>query len=261
MDQLDPSPVMPDAWQQLRRITPARIALGHAGTSLPTQAHLDFQFAHACARDAVHQHLDIPPLVKELGQRGHEAMVLHSAAGDRHIYLQRPDQGRRLDDASRRMVAAHAASHQGEYDILFVIADGLSSIAVQENALPFLDTMLPSLARDLWRIAPIAIAEQARVAIGDEIGQTLGAGMVAILIGERPGLSAPDSMGIYLTYRPVVGTTDACRNCISNVRRAGLSHELAAHKLRYLMNEARRRRLTGVALKDEAEMPPRQISD
>jgi len=253
-------PVTADPWQLLRQYSRARIALGHAGTSVPTVPHLEFQFAHARARDAVHHRLDAQHLYTAITQREHEVMLLHSAAKDRHVYLQRPDLGRRLDDASRQVLDARAAARQGECEIAFVIADGLSAIAIQEHALPFLDAMLPTLAGEGWLDAPIVVVEQGRVAVGDEVGQVLRARLVVILIGERPGLSAPDSMGIYLTYQPAIGTTDASRNCISNVRRDGLSYELAAHKLYYLISEARRRKLTGVALKDDAEVAPQCLT-
>jgi len=249
------APTVANPWQALRRFTRARIALGRAGTSLPTEPHLEFQLAHARARDAVHHALAIEPLRAALEQRGREVIALRSAAGDRLIYLQRPDQGRRLDRESRSRLEERAGRSKEGFDAVFVIADGLSAFAVEENAVPFLDAMLAKLDPEGWRIAPMAIIEQGRVAVGDEVGQVLGAGMVAILIGERPGLSSPDSMGIYLTYHPRVGTTDAQRNCISNIRREGMSCELAAHKLHYLMSEARRRKLTGVKLKDESEAP------
>jgi ethanolamine ammonia-lyase small subunit len=249
------NPTVANPWQALRQFTRARIALGRAGTSLPTGPHLEFQLAHARARDAVHHPLALEPLRKALVQRGREVIVLRSAAGDRLIYLQRPDQGRRLDRDSHRRLEERASQSRGGFDAAFVIADGLSAFAIEENALPFLDAILAKLDRGEWRIAPMTIVEQGRVAVGDEVGEVLDAGMVAILIGERPGLSSPDSMGIYLTYKPRVGTTDAERNCISNIRREGMSCELAAHKLHYLMSEARRRRLTGVELKDESEAP------
>jgi ethanolamine ammonia-lyase small subunit len=245
------APTVANPWQALRRFTRARIALGRAGTSLPTGPHLEFQLAHARARDAVHHPLAIEPLRAALEQRGREVIALRSAAGDRLIYLQRPDQGRRLERDSRRRLEERAGQSKGGFDAAFVIADGLSALAIEENAVPFLDAVLGKL--EGWRIAPLAIVEQGRVAVGDEVGEVLGAAMVAILIGERPGLSSPDSMGIYLTYNPGVGTTDAQRNCISNIRREGLSCGLAAHKLHYLMSEARRRKLTGVKLKDESE--------
>jgi len=237
----------------LRRFTRARIALGRAGTSLPTERHLEFQLAHAQARDAVHHALAVEPLKAALAERGLEVVALHSAAGDRPIYLQRPEQGRRLERDSRAALQELARRSKASFDAAFVIADGLSARAIEENAVPFLDAALPAFKE--WRLAPVVIVEQGRVAVGDEIGEILGAEMVAILIGERPGLSSPDSMGIYLTYAPRVGTTDAQRNCISNIRREGLSAELAAKKLHYLMSEARRRKLTGVALKDESEVP------
>ena len=249
------SPTVANPWQALRRFTRARIALGRAGTSLPTAPHLEFQLAHARARDAVHHPLAIEPLRMALAQRGREVIVLRSAAGDRLVYLQRPDRGRRLDPESRSNLEERAGRSKEGFDAAFVVADGLSAFAIEANALPFVDAMLAKLDLERWRIAPVVIVEQGRVAVGDEVGEILGAGMVAILIGERPGLSSPDSMGIYLTYNPRIGTTDAQRNCISNIRREGMSCELAAHKLNYLMTEARRRRLTGVGLKDESEAP------
>ncbi|MBI5784822.1 MAG: ethanolamine ammonia-lyase subunit EutC [Rhodocyclales bacterium] len=260
MEKPLPETIVADPWQPLRQFSPARIALGHAGISLPTRPQLEFQLAHARARDAVHLPLDIPPLLAALEQRGHEVMVLRSAAADRRSYLQRPDLGRRLDNESRRILAARAAQLPGDCDVAFVIADGLSAIAIHDNLLPFLDAVLPRLAREQWACGPIAIVAQGRVAVGDEVGLALRAQMVVILIGERPGLSAPDSLGIYLTYRPAIGTTDAGRNCISNVRRAGLDYEAAAHKLFYLMSEARRRKLSGVALKDEAEASSQRLT-
>jgi len=249
------APTVANPWQALRRFTRARIALGRAGTSLPTAPHLEFQLAHARARDAVHHPLAIEPLRMALAQRGREVIVLRSAAGDRLVYLQRPDRGRRLDPESRSSLEERAGRSKEGFDAAFVVADGLSAFAIEANALPFVDAMLAKLDLERWRIAPVVIVEQGRVAVGDEVGEILGAGMVAILIGERPGLSSPDSMGIYLTYNPRIGTTDAQRNCISNIRREGMSCELAAHKLNYLMREARRRRLTGVGLKDESEAP------
>jgi ethanolamine ammonia-lyase small subunit len=249
------NPTVANPWQALRQFTRARIALGRAGTSLPTEPHLEFQLAHARARGAVQHPLAIEPLRAALSRRGQEVIALHSAAGDRAIYLQRPDQGRRLDGDSHRRLEERASRSKEGFDAAFVIADGLSAFAIEQNAVPFFDAVLGKLDHEGWRIAPMVIVEQGRVAVGDEVGQILNAGMVAILIGERPGLSSPDSMGIYLTYKPRVGATDAQRNCISNIRREGMSCELAAHKLHYLMSEARRRRLTGVELKDESEVP------
>jgi ethanolamine ammonia-lyase small subunit len=244
--------VVPNPWDKLRQYTPARIALGRAGTSLPTKPHLEFQLAHARARNAVHHELDIAKLEAALTTRGQETRLLHSGAANRPMYLQRPDMGRRLDDESRNALSAMTRPADG-FDVVFVIGDGLSSFAIEENAAPFLDAILPPLAKQGWSIAPLVIVREARVAVGDEIGQLLGAGMVVVLIGERPGLSSPDSMGIYMTLNPRVGLTDEARNCISNVRREGLAYEGAAHKLFYLMTEARKRGLSGVHLKDEAE--------
>lgn len=247
--------VVPNPWSQLRQYTPARIALGRAGTSLPTKPHLEFQLAHARARNAVHHELETAKLETDLKQRGHEARLLHSAAANRPMYLQRPDMGRRLDEKSRAALAEMANEASG-YDVVFVIGDGLSSFAIEENAAPFLEAILPPLAQQGWRVAPLIVVREARVAVGDEVGQILGAGMVVVLIGERPGLSSPDSMGIYMTLNPRVGLTDEARNCISNVRREGLDYQGAAHKLFYLMTEARKRGHSGVHLKDEAESAP-----
>lgn len=248
----DGSIVVDNPWNALKVYTPARIALGRTGTSLPTKPHLEFQLAHARARKAVHHELDVPALAQALKQRGHDAHVLNSAAANRLIYLQRPDMGRRLDDVSRAALQSLPKSQQ-THDVAFVIGDGLSALAIEENATAFLDFMLPKLTGSGWRIAPLAVVKGARVAVGDEIGEILGSDMVVILIGERPGLSSPDSMGIYMTFKPRTGLTDESRNCISNVRKEGLSYEAAAHKLHYLMTEARRRQTSGVHLKDEAE--------
>jgi ethanolamine ammonia-lyase small subunit len=246
-----------DPWQALRRFTAARIALGRTGVSQPTASHLDFQLAHARARDAVHHPLATEALRAALSERGHEPLLLHSAAADRRTYLQRPDLGRRLDADSQRRLRERAADpvETDRYDVALVIADGLSAFAIEKNVLPFLDALGPAVAAARWRVAPIAIVGQARVAIGDEVGELLGARLVVVLIGERPGLSSPDSMGIYLTWNPAIGTNDAARNCISNVRPEGLSPVHAAEKLVYLLGEAMRRRLTGVALKDELAAP------
>lgn len=237
-------------WRTLRRLTPARIALGRAGVSLTTQALLDFGLAHAQARDAVHVPLDVPALLRQLGGAGFESIVAHSAVRDRNEYLRRPDLGRQLDEASRTRLREQASSAPRP-QLVFVIADGLSALSIARHATSFLQAMRARL--EGWSIAPIVIARQARVALGDEIGQLLGAEQVAMLIGERPGLSSPDSLGIYLTYAPRVGRTDAERNCISNVRRDGLSYEQAAHRLMYLLEGARRLGRSGVDLKDDSD--------
>lgn len=251
----DRSVVVANPWDKLRRYTPARIALGRAGVSLPTAPHLAFQLAHARARKAVHHDLDAEALRATLTEKGRDAIVVHSRAASRAEYLQRPDHGRRLDEESRRKL--ESVAQDATYDIAIVIGDGLSALAIEENAVAFLDHLLPSLEAGGWRIAPLVVVKEARVAIGDEIGEIFKADLVAVLIGERPGLSSPDSMGVYMTWKPRVGLTDESRNCISNVRPEGLAPEAAAHKLLYLLGEARKRRLSGVHLKDETEAPAR----
>ncbi|MCY1406514.1 Ethanolamine ammonia-lyase light chain [compost metagenome] len=251
----DKSPATENPWRQLRGLTPARIALGRAGTSLPTSAQLDFQFAHAQARDAVHTPLDVALLAESLAAHRLDCLRLHSAAKDRDSYLQRPDLGRRLHPDSAAQLREHAAAHCASPDLAIVIADGLSALAVQRHSLPFLDRLLEQVQAEGWSLAPVTLVEQGRVAVADEVGELLGAKMTVMLIGERPGLSSPDSLGLYFTYGPKVGLTDAYRNCISNVRLEGLSYGMAAFRLMYLMREACRRQLSGVDLKDEAEVP------
>jgi len=252
---MDKPPVYPhNPWLELRRLTPARIALGRTGTSLPTSAQLDFQYAHAQARDAVHLPFDHAGLSAQLAERGRETLLLHSAAPDRNSYLQRPDLGRKLSDGSAQALREYALAHPGGVDLAIVVADGLSALAVHRHTLPFLARLEEQSAADGWSLSPVVLVEQGRVAVADEIGELLGAKMVVILIGERPGLSSPDSLGLYFTYNPKVGLTDAYRNCISNVRLEGLSYGMAAHRLLYLMREACRRQLSGVNLKDEAHI-------
>jgi len=231
--------------KSLREFTPARVDLGRTGHSLPTSELLDFQLAHAKARDAVHLPLDVTSLILELKQKNVPCVMLASEANDRITYLHRPDLGRRLNAESREQLAPL----KSEYDAAFVIADGLSALAVHRHAAPLLELVLAKLD---WNIAPVAIVEQGRVGIGDEIGELLGSKLAVVLIGERPGLSSPDSLGIYLTWQPRAGCTDADRNCISNIRAEGLGYGLAAHKLLFLMNESRRLKLSGVQLKERA---------
>lgn len=255
MSHMEKPPVDPqNPWLELRRLTPARIALGRTGTSLPTRAQLDFQFAHAQARDAVHLAFDHAAISAQLTERGRDSLLLHSAALDRNSYLQRPDLGRKLSDESAQALRDYATAHPGGVDLVIVVADGLSALAVHRHTLPFLTRLEEQMGADGWSVAPVVLVEQGRVAVGDEIGQLLGAKMVVMLIGERPGLSSPDSLGLYFTYAPKVGLTDAYRNCISNVRLEGLSYGMAAHRLLYLMREACRRQLSGVNLKDEAQV-------
>lgn len=277
-----PAPhVVSDPWQRLRRLTGARVALGRAGDSLPTAAVLRFALDHAQARDAVHLPLDRDGLLARAREAGFAPLLVHSAAADRHEYLCRPDLGRRLDHASYARLLAAATSSGGSLpaaaspasaaassvqyastsasagastfagpDVVFVLADGLSARAVHAHGLALLGATLRHLTG--WSIGPLVIAEQSRVALGDEIGELLRAQQVVVLIGERPGLSSPDSLGAYLTYAPHVGRHDAERNCVSNVRAEGLSYAVAGHKLAYLLEAARRLRLSGVKLKDES---------
>lgn len=258
-----PTLITPTPWDTLRQFTDARIALGRAGCSQPTAAHLAFQLAHAQARDAVHLPFDAQGVGDDMRGMGLHPLLLHSQASDRATYLQRPDLGRRLDAASLHTLAhwqtrqanpTAAADTPGSYDLAFVVADGLSALAIHQNAVPLMAAVLALLQADpveRWAIAPVAVVEQGRVAIGDEVGAQLKARIVVVLIGERPGLSSPDSLGIYLTWAPQVGTLDAARNCISNVRPAGLSVDAAARTLHQLLSQARLKQLTGVGLKDE----------
>jgi ethanolamine ammonia-lyase small subunit len=239
-----------DPWAGLRGLTPARIGLGRSGASLPTRAHLEFQLDHARARDAVHQSLDIAALGDALRLAGFDWIAVRSAAPDRLTYLQRPDLGRRLDAESRTLLLSGSRKERLT-DVVFVVADGLSAFAAQRHAVPLLSDIVPRLTQDDWRVAPIVVAHQGRVALADEIGALVDARLAVILIGERPGLSSPDSLGAYLTWNPRPGRTDAERNCVSNIRPEGLPYVSAAARLHFLMSEARRRRLSGVALKDE----------
>jgi ethanolamine ammonia-lyase small subunit len=240
--------ITPDPWDALRSTTSARIALGRAGGSLPTHAWLDFKSAHAAARDAVRCVFDAEQLAAEIGALGVRVMVVDSAASEQRTFLLRPDLGRQLDERSR-----YALQEQPDtiYDLAIVVSDGLSAFAVHRQARPVLESLLPKLKNDGWRVAPIVIARFGRVALEDEVGQLLGAPLALILIGERPGLGSPDSLGAYLVYGPRRGNTDANRNCVSNIRPEGLSIGSAASTIHYLLNEARRRRLSGVLLKDE----------
>src|SRR6202041_2754705 len=210
--------------RRLRALTPARVGLGRTGVSLRTGDLLAFQQAHALARDAVHARLEASALALAVGEvTGDPVICLHSMAADRATYLQRPDLGRKLNERSQ---AALASVPPGPWELAVIVADGLSALAGERHAAPVLKDLWPRL--DGWRIAPICVVEQGRVAIGDEIGAALGAQLSVVLIGERPGLSAPDSLGAYITWQPQLGRTDAERNCISNIRLEGLSYEQAA---------------------------------
>lgn len=255
MSREDPAIVVANPWQELRRFTRARIALGRSGNSLPTDEVLRFGLAHAQARDAVHVPLDVSLLRDGLESLGYPVLHAASRASDRQAYLLRPDCGRRLSGES---VAALDNALYQPCDLLFVLADGLSPQAVQRHALPVLARMEP-LLRDGWRVGPVVVATQARVALGDEIGALLRAEIVAVMIGERPGLTSPDSLGIYLTYAPRVGRTDAERHCISNIRPEGLPYPTAARELHRLLERARRFRASGIALKAEATLKAETI--
>ncbi|MFT8374317.1 MAG: ethanolamine ammonia-lyase subunit EutC [Gluconobacter cerinus] len=233
-------------WQDLRRLTRARIGLGRTGNALKTEDVLDFQASHAQARDAVHTPLDVSALTATLGSQPY--LIVHSRASDRSTYLRRPDLGRRLAPETLGTLT------RGEWDVVFVAGDGLSSFATQQNAIPLFRAMKSRLPD--WKVAPLVIATQARVALGDDIAVTLGARMVVMMIGERPGLSVADSLGVYLTYAPFVGCPDSARNCLSNIHAHGMTIPAAATKLAWLMREARHLKLTGVGLKDAAPDAP-----
>ena len=242
-----PAPSASDAlWKDLRELTAARIGLKRSGASLATQPLLEFQLAHARARDAVHAPLDEVRLATDLAPLGLPVLSIASAVTDKQSYLMRPDLGRQLAPDAAAILAPHA----GAYDVVFVVSDGLSAQAVQRHAAPLLAEALPLLRSQGWRIAPLVIMRHGRVAIGDAIATAIGATCAAVLIGERPGLSAPDSMGAYLTWQPGAATTDADRNCLSNIRPAGIGTADAAFKLMHLLAAMRARRQSGVLLKD-----------
>jgi ethanolamine ammonia-lyase small subunit len=236
-----------DPWVGLRKFTNARIALGRAGVSVPTSESLQFTLAHAFARDAVFDRLQVAGCRLQI-ERLHPCLVLHSRAVDRQLYLQRPDLGRRLNDESLDEVKTLS----GIYDICINVADGLSATAVNDHAVPLLNILIPRMKDADWSLSPVCIIEQGRVAISDETGSELGAKLSLILIGERPGLSSPYSLGAYLTYGPAIGNTDERRNCISNINANGLSYEAAADKIIYLVSEALRLKQSGVMLKDNS---------
>ncbi len=238
-----------DVWKSLRKYTPARIAVGRAGGSLPTQEVLDFAWAHAEARDAVKAELDVEKLALEVEKLGVQCLRLDSAAEDRDGYVRRPDLGRKLSDRSREVLAR--LNPPTAADVALIVADGLSAVAAREQAVKVLEKLLPMLAADRISVGPICVVRNGRVAIEDEIGEMLHATVAVILLGERPGLGTADSLGAYLVFAPKVGRTDADRNCVSNIREAGLPPAAAAKTIHYLLSEALRRKISGVRLKDE----------
>ena len=242
-------PAEPDRWAALSALTPARIALGRTGSSLPTREVLAFALDHARARDAVHIPFDAAFVAGQIEALGFETLEVSSAAPDRATYLRRPDLGRRLSPESHARLAGQSGR---DFDVQLVVADGLSSTAVHAHAAPLLAALQPHIAAQGWRVGPAVLTHQGRVAIGDEIGALLGARFVVLLVGERPGLSAADSLGAYLTHDPHVGRLDADRNCISNIRPAGLSYEDAASRIAWHVLESLRRGYSGIALKDES---------
>ena len=245
VSDLTPVEMSHAARDALRSYTPARIGLESTGVSLATRPLLDFQLAHARARDAVHAAIDVRMLCDELRRCGLPALALQSKAGDRATYLRRPDLGRALSEDSATQLTP------GEYDVVFVIADGLSALAVERHALQLVQAVLPLIVG--WRPAPVCVVEQGRVAIGDAIGEALHAPLAVVMIGERPGLSSPDSLGVYITWEPRRGRKDSERNCISNIREEGLGYAAAASRLHYYMQESSRRQMTGLGLRDPSE--------
>lgn len=241
---------MNDPWDHLRRFTAARIALGHAGGSLPTAPLLDFRLAHARAKDAVLAPFEAEALAVRLQALHPEIHLLRSQAEDRPIYLRRPDLGRSLSDESRTLLQPAASAP----DLVIIFSNGLSTFAVMEQSAALLGALLPLLRREAWTLAPLCIVTHGRVAIQDEIGERLGAKISLMLLGERPGLGSPDSLGAYFTFSPRVGNTDANRNCVSNIRPEGLSPALAARKLHALLTASRCLGLSGIGLKDDTPL-------
>ena len=238
-----------DPWQNLSQFTPARIALGRAGTSLPTKASLEFQLAHALARDAVNMPLDFENIAQRLNKKGYQCLMLETQAENQRMFLQRPDLGRLLAEPA---LASLKTISQINTDVVIVVADGLSSKAIENHAEPFLSLLLPELQAKGFTLPPVCLVKHGRVAIGDAIAEYYAAKLCIVLIGERPGLSSPDSMGIYFTYEARSGiSTDADRNCISNIHQNGLGYGQALKKLLYLINESEKLQLSGINLKDE----------
>ncbi len=240
---------MKDPWADFRRFTQARIGQGRVGSATPTSAQLDFQFAHAMARDAVHQIWQVDEFAKAITLKGWQSLELATLVGHREQYLLRPDLGRCLNQPSRQLLQSLV---NPSIDVALIVSNGLSSTAVDQHGLGLLDAIMTAYAGCQLKLGPICLLPNARVAVADEIGVLLNARVSVIIVGERPGLSASDSLGIYLTYAPCIGNTDADRNCLSNIRPpSGLSYDEAASKLAYLTLQALQRGVSGVTLKDD----------
>lgn len=240
---------MKDPWFALRQFTQARIGQGRAGCSTPTSALLDFQLAHAAARDAVHRHWAVDCFAESVTALGLEPLILTTPITSREHYLQRPDIGRRLDENSRQKLRLHSAK---SFDVALIVSNGLSSTAIDSHGLPLLEAIVAAYTRNFLTLSPVCLVPNGRVALADEIGSLLNARLSVIIVGERPGLSAADSLGVYLTYAPGIGNTDAERNCLSNIRPPnGMPYRAAAAKLVYLSQQALQLGFSGVALKDD----------
>lgn len=257
MDKIEQSQLpQDDPLSALKEFTAARIAIGRTGASIPLKQSLAFKLAHAHARDAVYSELDIEKLTEDLKLFDLPILQLHSQAAYREQYLQRPDLGRQLNDES---IYELIDINNTDNEVVIVICDGLSAAAVNSNAMGLLKLLIPQLQATSLKLSPICLVKQGRVAIADDIGSHLKAKLSLILIGERPGLSAADSMGAYLTFNPRSGLTDESRNCISNIRPHGLSFKSASKKIFYLVQEAFKRKLSGIGLKDNAGLLPPEL--
>lgn len=260
VDHQFPSPTHQDQWEKLKQFTDARIALGRVGCSIPTKAFLEFQLAHAQARDAVYQSLDVTDLTEQLNKHNLEAVHVQSNAHDKETYLKRPDLGRQLSNSSQQYLQQQYNQNQLNYDLCIVVGDGLSARAIETNAIPFILSLTQEITDQSWQLAPIIIATGSRVALGDQVAEIFQAHMLVMLIGERPGLSSPDSMGIYYTLNASKSSVDANRNCISNIRPDGLSIQIATQRLVNLMKKSKQLGFSGVNLKDDHQIAEIQQS-
>jgi len=249
-----PSSTHQDEWEKLKQFTDARIALGRAGCSIPTSALLEFQLSHAQAKDAVYKEMDVSCLSEQLQQRQLQSLHIQSNASNKEIYLKRPDLGRQLSNQSRDSLIKEYAKEPQQYDVCIVVGDGLSAQAIEANAIPLIASLSEYIQQENWTLAPIVLATGSRVALGDEVAEIFKTPMLVMLIGERPGLSSPDSMGIYYTWNAHTGCLDSKRNCISNIRPAGLSIPVATQRLMALMKKSKQIGMSGVNLKDEHQL-------